>query len=306
MCDEAITAYKKALELEPNKKVEYKQALERAERRLKQQASQKPKNANVDVLVQVLLIFSWLAMFAFGIMFLVNITANHAWLSHKNKLFVYSYGIASILSFYRNHGFPEMNRDFGLKVIMDKSVQRMLSGFLLLVAPNFLIMAALILSEFTSFLMTVIQLLRRIKFFKIAGALSSRFTDVLLDRSGNPYYKVAQTVAYLEVAAIVPMIIALFTSRRNILALVLYFQYLQVRYVIENILGQNSGVLHVTFGIVDKKITQVLAKFPPFVMTGYVFIKSFLARQVKVPDGKDQTSTPKSMFSKLSSKCSIM
>jgi hypothetical protein len=240
-----------------------------------------------------------MAMLAFGVMYLVNITATPAWLHHKNKLFVYFFAAASLLSFYRTHGVPKFNRDFGLKVMMDKSVPRLLGGFLLLVAPNFMIMAALMLSEFTNCLSAVVQLLKKVKFFTLANVLSSRFTDILLDKTGAPYYKVAQYVAHLEVAALGSMIVSLFTPRRNFLLLILYCQYLQLRFVIENMLGQNSGNLHVTFSLVDKRITALLAKFPSLIGSGYLLLKTFLQKQVKVPDPKEASTASKS-------RCSIM
>ena len=104
-----------------------------------------------------------------------------------------------------------------------------------------------------------------------------------------------------EVTAGLSLIVSLFTPRRNIILLVLYWQYLQMRYLIEVATGMTGGVLHQAFTELDRRIMGVLMKLPSPVLQGYNLLKALLARQVTLPDPNQP-----SLASSLSSKCAVM
>mmetsp|Transcript_30342 Transcript_30342/g.35805 ORF Transcript_30342/g.35805 Transcript_30342/m.35805 type:complete len:239 (-) Transcript_30342:115-831(-) len=238
-------------------------------------------------------------MFMFGVVYLTSLRGDAMWLHQQNKSFVKCYLVAACLSFYRNHGVPKFSKEFFMRIMMDKSVQRLMAAFVLFVGGNFVIVASLMLPELANFVSTLIKVLRSMKLTTFAQKVEKPFVDVLVDRTGSPYFKVAQMAAHLEVGALGTLLLVLLTPRRNFLLLILYCQYLQLRYMIENMTGQNSGVLHVSFSILDQRISYFASKGPSFVLTGYQFTKKMLAKQVQIPDANQPAPSP-------FSRCTVM
>ena len=94
-----------------------------------------------------------------------------------------------------------------------------------------------------------------------------KFAGSLWRNRANRFIKYLYS-AYAEVAAGMVLIMLLLTPQRNILVLILYWQYLQMRYLIE-VAGKRAsyasaagGVLHQAFLELDRRILSVTSKLP--------------------------------------------
>ena len=96
------------------------------------------------------------------------------------------------------------------------------------------------------------------------------------------------------------MILEMFTPRRNFILLILYWQYLQMRLMLEGAAsgGANTGPLNTAFNLVDEKITSTIGNpmCPALVRMVYGKIKQFAKHQVALPKPGEKPGM----------KCSIM
>jgi hypothetical protein len=59
-----------------------------------------------------------------------------------------------------------------------------------------------------------------------------------------------------------------------------------MRLMLEKASGQTSGVYHVAFSALDRRLTGVLAKGPAFLGNGYKKLKAAVAKYTALPDPK--------------------
>ena len=247
----------------------------------------------------------WGIIFMNATMYLFSFTANRASLQKMNRNVVVFYLVSAFTSFHQRHGLPTFTKiglmDYMKKAIIENALQRVFGALLLFMGSNPVALIALLLPELANFAAGLVGKLRQYKFLRMADMIAKLLEEKLLDRSGSPYWKVSQYSAYAEVTAGVTLIVSLLTPRRNIILLVLYWQYLQMRFLIEVATGMNGGVLHQAFAELDRRILTVVMKLPSPILYGYNLLKNFLARQVKLPDPNQP-----SLSSSLSSKCTVM
>ena len=91
--------------------------------------------------------------------------------------------------------------------------------------------------------------------------------------------------AYGEVGAALLMIVELATPRRNFILLVLYWQYLQMRIMLENA-TRATGPLTAAFTAVDARASAVLGNpaVPALARGAYGKIKALAKHQVAIPE----------------------
>jgi len=70
-----------------------------------------------------------------------------------------------------------------------------------------------------------------------------------------------------------------------------------MRLMLEKASGQTSGIYHMAFAALDRRITIVLAKGPSILNTGYSKLKGLIARYTALPEPNTG--------SKLQSMCTI-
>jgi len=287
---EAISAYKKAAELDPARKEEY-------ERGIALCATAKPISGKTTTSKSALAAHFCLglAMTYNAVCVLLGFTAGAAWVAAKNRAFVIVYVVNSIALLLRVYGQPRLHQEYWAKVMVDNTATRLLGGLCLMLGPNVLLLVALVIPELASLASTAVVFIRGVK-PSVADAVVRLFEATLLDKHGAPFWKVAQFSAFAEVAAFVYLIVTLVTPRRNMMQLIIFGQSLQMRVMIEKASQRTSGVMHVAFASLDTHITGLVNKFPGIVGTAYRKFKALVARQVTLPDPND----------KAKSRCSLM
>eukprot|EP00622_Pseudochattonella_farcimen_P000219 FR734665.1.p1 GENE.FR734665.1~~FR734665.1.p1 ORF type:complete len:338 (+),score=68.92 FR734665.1:3-1016(+) len=280
---EAIVAYNRAIELEPDK-AEYKTAKADAEAKQKraQSAGASYGKASGGTAVQFgsrdgVHLFIRLLMFTNAALYLFSLTTNQKYLSAKFRTALQFFMISSVLNFAANHGFPKFNTAFLQRVMVDPAVQRVFGAILLFMGHNFMALVALLLPEAAALVSSIVKLLKKVGQNSLALRLTAALEGVVLDGHGNPYWKIVQWAAYAEVSTGVILVISLPLPTRNFVLLALYWQFLQMRYILEKATGNTSGVLHVAFNHLDQRIMSVVShRFcPGLLKMGYQFCEVY-------------------------------
>lgn len=224
-------------------------------------------------------------MFLTAASYLFYPTTDSKFLSKQFSTCLKFYMGSAFINLFQNHGIPKFNIQYLQSLLSDSSVQRMFGSICLFLGPNFLGLIALLIPEAALFASSLIQLLKKWNMTSFASTINGLLAGRILDSSGYPLFVVSQYAAYAEVGAGVLFLLSLATPRRNIIQLVIYFQFLQMRYLLESAMLPHPSqsyqrVLQMAFGKLDQKIIGVL---PSFVMPGYNLLKKFLARQVQPP-----------------------
>mmetsp|Transcript_38615 Transcript_38615/g.77882 ORF Transcript_38615/g.77882 Transcript_38615/m.77882 type:complete len:407 (+) Transcript_38615:36-1256(+) len=312
--DEAVTAYKKAIELDPSRAAGIRNSLALAEqgKRQREGASSGSSrsggggNLAASVPASVGKLVLWGGMFLNAATLLLSFTGNPQTARQANRSFVMAFFASFVLHFYTTHGLPKLSQEFMVQIMSDRRVQRVLGGLLLLMGPNTLILFSLLLPEFAamcSCLLNVVLPAVPSVGPRAATALQALLQDKVVDRSGAPFWKVDQWSAFFEVGALVMLLCNLAFPTRNIGQLVLWCQNLQVRFVIETASHQTSGVLHVAFANLEARCDALAAKLPGALGAVYNKLKGLIHNQVALPD----PNAPKAGFlSGLTSKCTVM
>ena len=110
---------------------------------------------------------------------------------------------------------------------------------------------------------------------------------MLVDGNGAPDWRVAKRAAFLEVFAAFYMIVEMFTRRRNLILLVIYWQYMQMRYMLEKAVnGPYGGPLGGAFGDIDASVTRFVNRpaCPSPVKASAARSRHALARRFPSPD----------------------
>lgn len=290
----SLTAWRKAIELEPSNKnhVASKNAVEAKKARREAppvnayySPGTTPRTAPGSMRLPHLVL--QLAMFISAAIYMFYPTTNSKFLSKQFSMCLKFYLGSAIISFFQNHGIPKFNSQYLQECLSDAAVQRLFGSICLFLGPNFMGLIALLIPEAANFASSWIQLLKKWKMTSIASKINGVLAGRILDSNGYPLsLVVAQYAAHAEVGAGILFFLSLATPRRNLIQLIIYLQFLQIRYLIENALLPHPSqsyqrVLHMAFTNLDSKITKFL---PSFIMPGYKMIKGLLARQVQLPE----------------------
>lgn len=217
-----------------------------------------------------------------------------------------------------------------MKVISDQSTLRLfLSVYLLMTRPYVLALCCQVLPDLTSFTAEICQYgLQNVsavedqlkgfvsRFAGFAPQLAAQLSNVPLARLLEPSQvkNINQGLLSLgctfEVYQGIFLVIELMLPTRNPIMLYIWWQYLQMRYMLDQ-----TGVVKNAFKDMDQKVTTLVGhKYcPSIVGKGYGLLKSFLQKQVQIPGREDGgaggggfgsmvTSGVKSAMSK----CSVM
>lgn len=114
----------------------------------------------------------------------------------------------------------------------------------------------------------------------------------------------ARNAAVCEVLQGVFLIVELILPTRNLTMMFLWWQYLQMRFMMDQ-----KGHMKAAFASLDNQISTVIRHrlCPKVVGRGYDLLRKFLADKVKPPQAAaGPPPSISSMFSNLKSKCSVM
>lgn len=127
----------------------------------------------------------------------------------------------------------------------------------------------------------------------LTPSMETQFSSMLL-----------QNAAICEVMQGVFLIVELALPTRNPTTMFLWWQYLQMRFMMDK-----KGHIKTAFSSLDQRISIITSHrlCPKVVITAYNMLKKFLSDKVKPPQAPSGPApTISSMFSDLKSKCSVM
>jgi len=190
----------------------------------------------------------------------------------------------------RYHGRPRFTSDYARRVITDSVAQRGFGAFVLLVGSSFMPLFVFVYIEVAHLAASIVD--RMPAESKFSQKLLDAFSSLrLLDsRTKEVDATVFQNAATLEVAAGFVVVLELLTPRRSFAFLALYWQYLQLKYMLESAEAQANniqgpGPLRQAFAGLDAKIESLLESpaAPSFLKAAYTTLKATLSKQVAVP-----------------------
>mmetsp|Transcript_14183 Transcript_14183/g.22206 ORF Transcript_14183/g.22206 Transcript_14183/m.22206 type:complete len:312 (+) Transcript_14183:1222-2157(+) len=229
------------------------------------------------------------------------------------KYFAYLMAANCAAQIYQNQGRPRFDKMFMAQVMRDPAAGRLFFSLLLLTArPTVVALVPLALVEFllmgwelASVLPAVLPAAAR-----ALGPLASRLMVALTkkpdwatltthQRWAVAQPRTAQLAALGEVVYGILLLAELLTPRRSFLAAMLYWQFMQMRVMVEKMDAANGGTgpfpLQNAFGVADKKITGITQhRFcPALIGKLYGKVKAFLQNQTKLPAPGEQAQRPK-------------
>ena len=236
--------------------------------------------------------------------------------------FVLSTITNNFLALVAKHGMPQFSTSYMQKLVPETSMSLMLLGTLLLTCSKMYIFGSLPL------------FIHEVNFF--AGDIITRFADTVRQQKAQltgilrQYMPSAANMdpedlirglnkksflegtgrlsAYSEVVQGIYLIIEVFLPTRNLLLVFLWWQFLKVRFLLDQ-----TGNIRWAFGDIDRNISTALTHkmCPALVNKGYQFVKSYLEKQIKdvqqASTSRNQAQVPSTSFvERMKSSCNIM
>ena len=235
------------------------------------------------------------------------------------RTFVFSAITNNFLSLVVKHGMPKFNSAYLQKLVPETSMSLILMCTLLLTCPKMYIFGSLplFIHEVNSFAGIIIP-----RFITMVQQQKSQLTAMIrqympsagnmdpedLVRGLNKNTFTTQTnrlSAYAEVVQGIYLIIEVFLPSRNLLLVFLWWQFLKVRFLLDQ-----TGNIRWAFGDVDRNISNLMSHkmCPSLVNKGYLLVKSYLEKQISDVQNvaQNQNREPSSFMDRMKSNCSIM
>lgn len=226
--------------------------------------------------------------------------------------------ILKVILLYNKYGMIKFNFDYIQSLLPDQNTMLLFLSFLMLVArPQLLGGAPLLFQELSFYLPQLFefarlrmpemeaQIMPMIKKYapQMAGQnLSAFFTPQSCKQVA---VQIQYASAQCEVMQGILFITSLLLPSRNFIIVYIYWQYLQMRYMLDK-----SGNIKNAFQGLNNSISPILGHrlCPQIVRTGYGSLKTFLASQVTPPTvgSASQGSFISRTLGSLKSKCNIM
>lgn len=185
--------------------------------------------------------------------------------------------LGSVVHCYRAHGMPQFNRAYAQRIVTDPLAQRVFGAFVLLMGSSFACLLPLIYVEIA---LLAAQLITKVP-PQYRVQIIAKCEDVLLAGDGSMSPNVLANAAFFECGAGLALLFELLTPKRNFMLVVLYWQYLQMRYMLESASG--PGALISAFAKLDSKIAPFVAK-SSITQLVYSKLKQFAKHQVSIPE----------------------
>eukprot|EP00634_Sargassococcus_sp_CCMP2135_P010777 CAMPEP_0198659224 /NCGR_PEP_ID=MMETSP1467-20131203/30601_1 /TAXON_ID=1462469 /ORGANISM="unid. sp., Strain CCMP2135" /LENGTH=391 /DNA_ID=CAMNT_0044395553 /DNA_START=3 /DNA_END=1178 /DNA_ORIENTATION=+ len=193
---------------------------------------------------------------------------------------------SQLLYVLRFHGKPEFSAAYARRVMGDVQAQRFFGAFVVLSGTSFVPLFVFSYVEAANLAVDVVAKLGSGRLQLRALGLFEKLK--LVDpNSKRVDPSVLTNASMLEVATGFISLLEMLTPRRNLVFTMLFWQYLQLKLMLEAAEASNNstvGPLHATFAQLDTKITAVLEPSPALVKNLYAKLKAILSRQVAVPE----------------------
>lgn len=317
---ECYNAYNYALRITPND-TNVQQKCELAQKAIRdsvgdnQQSNSRPtpqnssKNNTFESIQNYLRIF----LIINGLLYFIPLSSSFSYGSYRrfNYTSIINYGI----SLYLLHGIPQFNMAYLQRILLDPTtIYLFLSVLLLGGRPYFLGMMPIFLTEIVHvayYISTLLQA-RMPSVLDRVDSLLVRYLPPLMQKTPDEWMRlgaqskwkhlntrIASMSAYCEVMQGILLIFELILPTRNIMYTAIWWQYLQMRYMLDQ-----SGLVKTTFIYIDNRIMALLSHrlCPNILLTGYGYLKVFLAKQVQPPTAESRNQGLGGMMSK----CTVM
>jgi len=240
--------------------------------------------------------------------------------SYAAKLFSLSAILVHLITLYNRFGLPKFTMAYATTLFSDSTTMTLFLALLLLVSkPYLLAMLPIALTEITSYTHDICsfvrshlpsvqaQLIPLISRFA-PSILGGADPTAMLNEVFSPRSEAAintqlhKGAAYCEVMQGLFVILELILPTRNLMFTIMWWQYLQMRYMIDK-----SGNIRSAFLALDQQILSVLTNklCPPMLLGLYNQLKEILAKRVQPPTPGSQGAGSGGLSSMLSS-CNIM
>lgn len=183
----------------------------------------------------------------------------------------------SVVHCYRAHGMPQFNRAYAQRIVTDPLAQRVFGAFVLLMGSSLACLLPLIYVEVA---LLAAQLITKVP-PQYRLRIIAKCEDILLAGDGSLSPNVLTNAAFFECGAGLALLFELLTPKRNFMLVVLYWQYLQMRYMLESASG--PGALISAFAKLDSKIAPLVAR-SSITQLAYSKVKQFAKHQVSIPE----------------------
>uniref|UniRef100_A0A7S2Y0T9 Hsp70-Hsp90 organising protein n=1 Tax=Fibrocapsa japonica TaxID=94617 RepID=A0A7S2Y0T9_9STRA len=199
-----------------------------------------------------------------------------------------------ILALYKTHGMVKFNMQYLAMVMRDPTSHYIfLCGLLLIARPNIIAICPILIIELVQFGSVLSEILPSASptlAASIQGSLDSVMPRAIpqwgvlsrVQRVTLVQTKGVELSAMFEVGYGVLLVLEMVTPMRNILATVMYWQFLQMRYMLEEGGAQN---VRNAFSIVDTKISSFVGHpyCPSIIGKAYGWIRGWMANMTKLP-----------------------
>lgn len=227
-----------------------------------------------------------------------------------------------LLAVYSAHGLPKFSMEFAQRLMLDpSSMYLFLSLLLLMQRPSVLSMAPLVITAFVHTAHYFHSMVERKSPDTVQKASS------LLDKYLPPLFRLTAAAwsalspaakwklfdselmsmaCYCEVLQGLACLVQLLFPSRNLLTTMMWWQYLQMRVMMEQGRGADisTGGVRAAFVWVDGRISSLLAHAycPSVLAKGYDMVRTFLVNKAKLPEPGEPAPSMSSMIPK----CTIM
>jgi len=229
----------------------------------------------------------------------------------------------NFLALVAKHGMPQFSSSYMQKLVPETSMSLLLLGTLLITCPNMYIFGSLPLfihevnffsgDIITKFVDTIKQQKAQLtgmlrQYMPSAAAMDPE--DLIRGLNKKSFLEATGRLsAYSEVVQGIYLIIEVFLPSRNLLLVFLWWQFLKVRFLLDQ-----TGNIRWAFGDIDRNISSALnhKMCPALVNKGYQFVKSYLEKQIKdvqqAATGRNQAEqgTSNTFVDRMKKSCTIM
>jgi stress-induced-phosphoprotein 1 len=220
-----------------------------------------------------------------------------------------------LLAVYTAHGLPKFNMEYAQRLLLDpSSMYLFLSLLLVMQRPSSLAMAPLFLTALvhsTHYMHAMVERKSPDTLAQVA-VLVNKYLPSAMKQTQETWdgmttsakwrvfdQQLLTAACYCEVMQGLAFLVQLLFPSRNFLSTMMWWQYLQMRYMMDQ-----GGTLKAAFSGVNGRITTMLEhRFCPQLLSkGYGMVTTFLANKVKLPEPGEPAPSMSSMIPK----CTVM
>jgi Transmembrane protein 33/Nucleoporin POM33 len=263
--------------------------------------------------------YSKMSVFVSAVLYLVPLSVTR----FSYRIFGISALVSILITLFTKHGMPKFNMQYGAAVLMNPiAMYAVLAILLLFTKPYLIAMLPIVFTELTSYTdyiasegrknLPMIQdqlgpMIAKYAPAMAGGANPAQALGQLFSPQGvsRMNFSLLGLAATCEVVQGIYLVFELISPSRSVFITMLWWQYLQMRYMVDQ-----GPHLKSAFKNIDTRISGLLSHrmVPGAVRSGYTLLKSYLAKQVQLPTA-DGAARPSGLMGGLSSalgKCTIM